>query len=188
MGEHMSIEELTPDQIESELVRLESIVGRVRGVQVQLIDHANELALPRMDGARSLVDWVAARLDVTRETARDLARVARGGDVDHLAAGEVSFDRAVVRRRLIEVGACKEMITESDRFDLAGARRLVARHRRCTAVERRGRAAVRPGRRGPRERAAPAGAEARSRDKPGPRWPRPTRRTGSKAHQLGGPR
>jgi len=81
-------------------------------------------------GARSLVDWVAARLDVTRETARDLARVARSDDVDDLVAGEVSFDRAVVRRRLVEVGACKEMITESDRFDLAGARRLVARHRR----------------------------------------------------------
>ncbi|CAN5531986.1 hypothetical protein BH24ACT7_BH24ACT7_26270 [soil metagenome] len=83
-----------------------------------------------MDGARSLVDWVAARLDVTRETALDLARVARGDDVDDLVAGEVSFDRAVVRRRLVEVGASKEIITESDGYDLAGVRRLVARHRR----------------------------------------------------------
>jgi len=103
--EHIPIKELTPDQTESELTRLEGMVARIRGVQAQLIDHANELALPRMDGARSLVDWVAARLDVTRETALDLARVARCDDVDDLVAGDVSFDRAVVRRRLVEVGA-----------------------------------------------------------------------------------
>lgn len=124
------IEDLTPDQTEAELIRLEGLIGRIRGVQTRLIHHADELELPRMDGARSLVDWIGARLDVTRETALDLARVVRTGDADDLEAGEISFDRAVVRRRLVEAGASKEIIEASDQYDVAGVRRLVARHRR----------------------------------------------------------
>jgi hypothetical protein len=83
-----------------------------------------------MDGARSIVDWTAARLDVTRETALDLARVARSNDVETLVTGDASPDRVVVRCHLVEVGASKEALAESDRYDIAGVRRLVARHRR----------------------------------------------------------
>lgn len=135
MDRGLSIEELTPDQVECELIRMEAIVARVRGFQAQLVDRARQLGMPRMDGARSLVDWVSARIDVTRETALDLARVARSDTVDSLIDGEASFDRAVARCRLVEVGASKELVADSDRLDLAGVRRLVARHRRITRTE-----------------------------------------------------
>jgi hypothetical protein len=132
-----AIVDLTPDQVECELIRLEAIVARVRGLQARLVERAAELRMPRMDGARSVVDWVSARLDVTRETALDLARVARSENIDVLIDGEASFDRAVVRSRLVEVGASKETLEESDRFDIAGVRRLVARHRRIARIEER---------------------------------------------------
>ncbi|MBA2337907.1 MAG: hypothetical protein H0V96_09160, partial [Acidimicrobiia bacterium] len=130
MAETILIEELTPDQVECEMIRLEAVVARVRGVQARLAERAAELRLPRMDGARSLVDWMSARLDVTRETALDLARVARSEQLDELCDGQASFDRVVARCRLIEAGASKELIADSDRYDIAGVRRVAARHRR----------------------------------------------------------
>ena len=131
------LDRLTPDQVECELIRLEAIVARVRGVQARLVERAVVLELPKMDGARSVVDWLSARLDVTRETALDLARVARSDDVDALMDGEASFDRVVVRSRLLEVGASKELLAESNRHDISGVRRLAARHRRITRIEDR---------------------------------------------------
>ena len=133
----ISIEELTPDQVECELVRLESLVARIRATQARLVERAAELQVPQMDGSRSIVDWTCARLDVARETGLDLARVARSDDVDQLLAGEASFDRVVARCRLVEAGADKELVAESDCWDLAGVRRVAARHRRVTRSEER---------------------------------------------------
>ncbi len=76
-----SIEELTPDQVECELVRWRP-GGSDAGTQARLVERAAELRVPQMDGARSIVDWISARLDVARETGLDLARVARSDDVD----------------------------------------------------------------------------------------------------------
>jgi hypothetical protein len=133
----ISFEELTPDQIECELVRLEGLVARIRGWQARLIERAADLEMPRIDGARSIVDWTSARLDVARETALDLARVARHDDLDELALGDASFDRVVARCRLVEAGASKELVGDSDGWDIAGVRRLAARHRRVSRTEER---------------------------------------------------
>jgi hypothetical protein len=130
-----STESLTPDQIEGELVRLETMIARIRAAQIRLVARAVEVEMPRMDGARSLVDWVAARADVSRDTALDIARMVRGADIHDLELEDVSFDRAVVRRRLIEAGAPKETVADSDRFDIAGVRRLAARHRRVRRTD-----------------------------------------------------
>lgn len=112
------------------LVRLEGVVARVRAAQAGLIAEADRLRLPFQDGARSLVDWTAGRLDVSRETALDLVRLAKSDHVDGVGSGEVSFDRAVLRRRLIATDATKEALDISDRLDLAAMRRFVASHRR----------------------------------------------------------
>ena len=77
-----SVYELTPDQIECELVRIEALIGRLRGLQARLVERAAELKVPRMDGSRSIVDRACARLDIAREKALDLARVARHQGVD----------------------------------------------------------------------------------------------------------
>ena len=127
----------TPDEIESELVRLEAMVARIRAVQARLVDEADRLRLPFQDGARSLVDWVSARLDVTSSTASDLVRLSRCHDTSDMGDGQVTFDRAVLRRKLADTGASKEAMEASDRFDLAGMRRFVAQHRRVGRADER---------------------------------------------------
>jgi hypothetical protein len=49
---------------------------------------------------------------------------------DELTAGGVSFDRALAETRLHRCGADPDVITSSRGLDLAGVRRLAARHRR----------------------------------------------------------
>ncbi len=61
--------EWTPDRIEMELVHLEGMIGQIRARQAQLIDEVDRLELPRTDGSRTIVDWVASRLDVRHSTA-----------------------------------------------------------------------------------------------------------------------
>ncbi|HJR92895.1 MAG TPA: hypothetical protein VJ938_10675, partial [Acidimicrobiia bacterium] len=133
----------TPDRIEGELVRLEAVVSRIRAVQARLVDEAGRQRLPFQDGARSLVDWTAGRLDITRETASDLVRLSRDDALsvlDHLDNGAITVDRAVLRCRLAATGASDEAMEASDRFDLVGMRRFVAQHRRVgRADERRAR-------------------------------------------------
>jgi hypothetical protein len=133
----MDVMDWTGDRIETELIRLEGLIGRIRGAQAALVDEADRRQMPRGDGARSLIDWVCARLDVTRTTATDLVALARSDDVDDLETGELSADRAVARRRLVDAGASKEALDHSDLLDLAGVKRLTAHHRRHTRSHQR---------------------------------------------------
>jgi hypothetical protein len=54
-----------------------------------------------------------------------------------LAAGTVSFDRAIAETRLHASGATHDTIRESRGLDLAGVRRLAARHRRISRHQER---------------------------------------------------
>ncbi len=80
--------------------------------------------------------------DVTHYTARRLLRVAKGlCEHPELAPSEQqhspSFDRLVETLRLAESGAPSSVIARSDGFDLAGVRRLAARHRRMRKTDER---------------------------------------------------
>lgn len=86
----------------------------------------------RADGHRSIVEWVAARADVSHETARRIcwtgSRLGEASEVgEQLASGEISFDRTeqVARLPLEHRGGHQG-------YDIAQLRRLVAHHRRLT--------------------------------------------------------
>jgi len=84
------------------------------------------------DGARSLSEWVAARLDVGPETARTLVqtmrRLAHRPDLEeHLAAGNVSFDRVEALSRIPEDVGLLEYL------DVAGVHREAAKRVRISA-------------------------------------------------------
>jgi HNH endonuclease/Domain of unknown function (DUF222) len=84
------------------------------------------------DGYRSMVDWTAARADVSPETARSLcwtaSRLADAPEVaEQLSAGEISFDRA---ERLARLPATHRK--DHQGYDISGLCRLVADHKRLT--------------------------------------------------------
>ncbi len=84
------------------------------------------------DGYRSIIDWMAARADVSHRTARRLCmdRYPTGRRFrrrTQLASGEISFDRAEQVPRLPV-----EHRSDHDRFDIAQLRRRVAHYRRLT--------------------------------------------------------
>ena len=71
------MEGLTPDSVERALQEEESKVAPSRAKQLQLILVADAMQLQTADGCRSLTEWVAGRIDVSRETASSLVRTAR---------------------------------------------------------------------------------------------------------------
>ena len=134
----MEIAALTPittDRLEQALVEGEASIARIRAGQIRLLSEIDARQVPLGDGCRNLSEWVAARLDLAPETARRLTQTA-GRLVDQpdlavqLEDGAVSFDRATEEARLIETGANPELVERSRGWDIAGVRRMVARHQR----------------------------------------------------------
>lgn len=130
------------DALEQALIEAELAIGRLRSIQARALGALDQAQVARMDGARSLSEWVAARLDVTSATARGLAEAARQlpehpDTQRRLAAGEVSFDRAVATARLAASGASENLLAESAGFDLAGVQRLAARRHRTDRADER---------------------------------------------------
>ncbi len=136
----MEIAELAPvttDRLEQALVEGEASIARIRAGQIRLLSEIDARQVPIGDGCRNLAEWVAARLDLAPETARRLTQTAgRLADQPDLAAqleeGEVSFDRATAEARLIDTGAGPELAARSRGWDIAGVRRMVARHQRMS--------------------------------------------------------
>ena len=130
-------ERATIDQREAELVACERLIGRIRARQLDLVRSLDADQVRLVDGARSMTDWVTARLDVLPKTASGLVGAAKllesAPDLAaELASGEASFDRAVATARLAAAGADPETVERSRGFDLSGVSRLTARHRRVT--------------------------------------------------------
>ena len=126
------LDRLTADEVEQGLIAAELEIARLRHVQVALVREADQRQIPLGDGARTLTDWVSSRLDVTPETARALARVARhdSSSLDEvLVAGVAGFDR------VSEVARSDDDQDLALHLDIGGIRRRVARHRRVTRDE-----------------------------------------------------
>ncbi len=125
------------DHLELELAARERVIARLRGEQASLLRTLDAAQVAAMDGARSMLEWTASRLDVSDATARDLMFAAKSFDerpevVPRMDDGEVSFDRAVATTRLALAGADAETLAASFGFDLNGVARVIARHRRLT--------------------------------------------------------
>jgi len=137
--EHMFDHETeSMDSLEQHLIAAESEIARQRGIQAGLLRRLEAGQVALIDGCRSMAEWVSSRLDVSRETASALVRVARAGEGSSYAAsdlsdGLVSFERAAAEARLLEAGASEEILARSRGFDLAGLLRMASRLRRMNA-------------------------------------------------------
>jgi len=125
------------DAMESRLLELETMVSRIRSEQLTILAELDVAQVAALDGSRSLVEWTAARMDVTSEAASALvygSRVAaeHGELAKALGGGSITFDRMVATARLAGAGASPELLAGSAGFDLTGVRRLVAAQRRFT--------------------------------------------------------
>jgi hypothetical protein len=135
--ETIDLTAVTTDRLEQVLLAGKATVARVRATQIQVLTELDERQVPIGDGSRNLAEWLAARLDVAPETARQLTQTAvRLTDQPDLAQqleeGQVSFDRVVEETRLVATGANPKLIAASRGFDIPGLRKIVARHQRIT--------------------------------------------------------
>ena len=130
------------DTLEQELLACEALISRVRAHQAGVVRTLDAAQVNTTDGSRSMLDWIAARLDVTHDTARQLLEVARrlpehATIREQLENGEITVERALATARLAAAGASPEDVIDSAGYDLDGVRRLVARHRRSTSDNER---------------------------------------------------
>jgi hypothetical protein len=133
----MEWERLTEDQLDQVIVSAESGIAEWRAVEMAAIAEKRRRGSHHADGYRSIIDWVAARADVSHQTARSLTwtatRLVEVPEVaEDLAAGGISFDRA---EQLARLPAAHRDGHEG--FDIAQLRRKVAHHRRLTPKRER---------------------------------------------------
>jgi hypothetical protein len=133
----MELGEYSEDRLDQLLVRAESEIGQWRAVQMAVVAEKRRRQSHRLDGHKSIVDWVAARADVSHETARAIcwtsSRLQEAPEVaEALAEGEMTFDRAQLVSRLPD-----EIRTSHEGYDLYRLRRLVAEHKRLTRKRER---------------------------------------------------
>ena len=124
------------DSLERRLAEAGEALSQVTAAMLPLIRALDVAQVALVDGSRSMVEWLASRLDCEPAAARRLLGLARAGDVEveeGLAAGELSVGRAVAVTRLKAAGADAETVEWSFGLDLAGVRRMVAAHRTLTS-------------------------------------------------------
>jgi hypothetical protein len=126
------------DTLEQGLLFSEQEKAKLCARQVEAIRRLDQAQVDLVDGARSMVEWVASRLDVSLQQARDLVFLAKAEDLQVerlLAAGEIGLERAVAVARLRQTGASADVISQSFGYDLAGIAKLTAGFKRLTAAE-----------------------------------------------------
>jgi hypothetical protein len=97
----------TVDYHESELIRLEGLKTRIAALQMRHLSYLDEAQAATADGSRSLSEWLAARLDLSLDTAKNLVRTMRRIDgrpdlKEALAVAEATFDRVEALSRIPE--------------------------------------------------------------------------------------
>ncbi len=129
--------EMSVDLLEQAFLGAEANIARERARQVVALAALDRAQVQAIDGARTLAEWVAGRLDVAPETARDLVDAARllADQPDRAAAlrsGEDTFDRVLATARLAAAGASDTRLAASRGADINGVRRLTGLHRRIS--------------------------------------------------------
>lgn len=124
--------DLTDDELDAMIVRAEQGIAKLRALETAAIAEKRERKSHLQDGYRSIVDWVAARADVSHETARRLCwtatRLREAPDVaESLGEGVITFDRAEQVSRLPDTNR-----TGHERYDIAQLKRIVAHHKRIS--------------------------------------------------------
>ncbi|HKX76621.1 MAG TPA: hypothetical protein VJR05_14665, partial [Acidimicrobiia bacterium] len=126
------------DSLEQELLACQADKTRLVFRQVELLRHLDVAQVAAADGCRTMIDWVASRLDVSRPVAKDLLVVARAQnpEIDRwLETGEIGLERAVALIRLHNTDAREELMADAIGLDLGGLWRLVTSRERLTAED-----------------------------------------------------
>ena len=123
----MDIENATSDEIEDLLLGCEAVIARERASQMTVLREVDRRQAPTAAGCRSLGEWVAGRLDVSRETARNLVATAHRLEdlpdvLEAVAAGEIGFDRAVAVGRFAGRDDNLDLVGDLAGYDIAGIR------------------------------------------------------------------
>jgi hypothetical protein len=132
----------TISDLETDLVAVEAKITELRSEQHVLVRELERAQAPQSDGSRSMVDYVQARLDVKRDTAKDIVFAARRfvhhrGIHDRMLYRGATFDRTVAAVKLADTGASPDVVAGSYDHDLSGVARLTTHTRRVTpAIER----------------------------------------------------
>ena len=134
--------EASVDELEQQLLVREALIADLRLQQAEALRTLDARQVHRVDGSRSLQEWVRARLDVSETTARDLVDVARQlpeqPQLEQRVEEEsLSFERIAATSRLVASGVDERLIELSFGYDLAGVRRLRNRRRRVTRSNER---------------------------------------------------
>ena len=130
--ENMEWGELTDDQLDEIIVGAESGIAKLRALETAAIAEKRARKTHLQDGYRSIVDWVAARADISHNTARSLCWTAtRLREAPRVASaletGEITFDRAEQVSRLPEGHR-----DGHERYDISQLKRQVAHHKRIS--------------------------------------------------------
>jgi hypothetical protein len=136
-GSVAGLEGLATDLIEQRLIGLERMVAEARREQARLLVEIDRRQVRMEDGCRSLDEWIAGRLDVSHETAASLRQLARAQVIDDEGLDRLSFDKRVAVSKLAEVAGDEFALSVAGSHDVAGIRRLAARHRLITAGDER---------------------------------------------------
>lgn len=126
----------------AELKECEAQIGDLRARQGVLINELGKRDIAQRHGARTIVEWVEATLDMSRSVASDLVFgvrwFARFRSIDNrFVEGLVSFDRAIATLRLAQAGADPQLVESSEHLDLHDVARLSGRQRRMTRRDER---------------------------------------------------
>jgi hypothetical protein len=125
------------DGLEQGLLDRQAAINRLHAEQVALLGVLSAGQVHVVDGARSMIEWTSARLDVTHETAKLLIGAARcvpeSPDLhETFGSGTMTIERAFETAKLAAAGADPATVAASAGLDMAGVRRLRARHRRMS--------------------------------------------------------
>jgi len=138
-NEHMyGVGNRTIDELEQDLLTCQRTHGELWAGQLELLRRLDLGQVATADGSRTMIEWVASRLDVSHPVARDLMFLAKADDrwVEGLLAdGRIGLERAVLMTRLRVAGASDGDLSASLGFDLAGLERLVAARKRIAVSD-----------------------------------------------------
>jgi 5-methylcytosine-specific restriction endonuclease McrA len=127
----MDVAVRTLDQVECELGEIQAAKAGLVARELRLLREADRMQAHAADGARTMADWAAARLDLAPETARTLVSTARGLESlpvleQALEDGQLSYERTV---ELVRAVTCRVDVTDHWSFDVAGLRRVISKRR-----------------------------------------------------------
>lgn len=123
------------DTAEQIMLEAEQGIARLRDLQMSALQLLDEAQVATADGARTLSEWVARRMDVSRETARSLVRTMRRTENrpelrQALTEGDSSFDRVEAASKILSPSGDPLQY----HLDISAVHREAARRARISAA------------------------------------------------------